>query len=469
MTSSRDDAGPPPVVSSPAPSEVEGRAQALRTENLAIVFTDIVGYTARTSRQTREENARLLAEHDRLLLPIVRAFGGRRIKSIGDALLLAFRSPTDSVLCGMAMQDRLARHAAGSAEAERLVIRVAINLGEVRLERGDIFGEPVNVAARLEHETPPGEVWLTDAVQLSMNRAEVGLEEVGTRELRGVSQPVRIHRVRRIDGPLPFGGVALARAEASAPLVDRWLNGAAVLEPALRSAAAARTLLATLRSPLMARVLVGLAVVLAVLGGTAVVRATRPLGRAERALTRGDATAALSILEALERTPEVLALRGRALAQDRRPGEALSAWEEAAKSDPTVVAAGPILTTLVDELGGSRSQAAGDLLAKLGAPGKRALVEATRSDAYRKRWAAVDALRRIHAEDAVDLRDLYLADLRVRDCNVVVRAAGKLADLGDERAVDPLREIAQRKAVLGLTDACEAPAARAALKRLEKR
>ena len=150
-------------------------------------------------------------------------------------------------------------------------------------------------------------------------------------------------------------------------------------------------------------------------------------------------------------------------------GEALSAWEEAAKSDPTVVAAGPILTTLVDELGGSRSQAAGDLLAKLGAPGKRALVEATRSDAYRKRWAAVDALRRIHAEDAVDLRDLYLADLRVRDCNVVVRAAGKLADLGDERAVDPLREIAQRKAVLGLTDACEAPAARAALKRLEKR
>jgi hypothetical protein len=251
--------------------------------------------------------------------------------------------------------------------------------------------------------------------------------------------------------------------------VDRLLNSGAVLEPALRSAAAARTLLATLRSPLMMRVLVVLAVVLAVLGGGAAVRATRPIGRAERALTRGDSAAALSILEPLERTPEVLALRGRALAQDRRPGEALSAWDEAAKTDPTVLAAGPILTTLVDELGGSRAQAAGDLLAKLGGPGKRALVEATRSDAYRKRWAAVEALRRIHADDAVDLRDVYLADLRVRDCNVVVRAAGKLADLGDERAVELLREIAQRKAVLGLTEACEAPAARAALKRLEKR
>src|SRR5262249_29844654 len=196
---------------------------ALRTENLAIVFTDIVGYTARTSRQTREENARLLAEHDRLLLPIVRAFGGRRIKSIGDALLLTFRSPTDSVLCGIAMQDRLAKHGAELPEGERLGIRGAINLGEVRVERGGVFGEPVNVAARLEHETPPGEVWLTDAVQLSMNRAEVELEEVGTRELRGVSQPVRIHRVRRTDGPLPYGGQALARAESARALLDRVL------------------------------------------------------------------------------------------------------------------------------------------------------------------------------------------------------------------------------------------------------
>jgi len=165
----------------------------------------------------------------------------------------------------------------------------------------------------------------------------------------------------------------------------------------------------------------------------------------------------------------VLALRGRALAQARRPGEALSSWEEAAKLDPSVLEAGPILTTLVDELGGTRAQAAGDLLAKLGGPGRRALVEAARSDAYRKRWAAVDALKRIQADDAVDLRDVYLADLRVRDCNVVVRAAGKLADLGDERAVEPLREIAQRKVLLGLGDACEASAARAALKRLEKR
>ena len=473
MTLPRDDDAPSGSGASPTTADGEARPTALRTENLAIVFTDIVGYTARTSRQTREENARLLAEHDRLLLPIVRAFGGRRIKSIGDALLLTFRSPTDSVLCGMAMQDRLAKHAGEQPESERLVIRVAINLGEVRVERGDVFGEPVNVAARLEHETPAGEVWLTDAVQLSMNRAEVDLEEVGTRELRGVSQPVRIHRVRRAEGPLPYGGGALARAESAPALLDRVLSGGGMLEPALRSAAAAGGMLAALRTAgalrWLRRGLIAVAGIALVVGATAAVRASRPLGRAERALDRGDADAALAVLDAQDRTPEMLAARGRALMLARRPGEAIASWEDAAKVDPGALQTAPILGALSDELGGARGQAAGDLLGKLGAPGRRTLVDATRSDVYRKRWAAVEALRRLHDEDSVDLRELYLADLRVRDCNVVVRAAGKLADLGETRAIEPLREISQRKAVLGLTDACEAPAARAALKKLEKR
>ena len=470
MTLPRDAA--PPGSEAPLP-EAGTRAPAVRTENLAIVFTDIVGYTARTSRQTREENARLLAEHDRLLLPLVRAFGGRRVKSIGDALLLTFRSPTDSVLCGMAMQDRLARHAGEQPGSERLVIRVAINLGEVRVERGDVFGEPVNVAARLEHETPPGEIWLTEAVQLSMNRAEVELEEVGARELRGVSQPVRMYRVRsQTQGPLPFGGAALARAEATPPaLLDRVLGGGAMLEPALRGAGG---WLSTIRDSLRTsrrfrRGLAALGITLLLGAAGAAVQATRPLGRAERALARGDSESALALLEPLDRTAEVLVLRGRAQALAHHPGEALAAWEDAARLDPDALATGPVLALLAEELGGSRAQSAGDLLARTGGPGRRVLLEATRSDSYRRRWAAVEALRRVHADDAVDLREVYLADLQVRDCTVVVRAAGKLADLDEERALEPLRDIAKRKGVLGLTDACEAPAARTALKKLEKR
>ena len=466
----------PDAESLPGPDPTAGepglRPVAVRTENLAVVFTDIVGYTARTGQQSREENARMLAEHDRLLLPLVRAFGGRKVKSIGDALLLTFRSPTDSVLCGMALQDRLARHNASLPEPERLVIRVAISLGEVRLDRGDIFGEPVNVAARVEHETPPGEVWLTDAVQLSMNRAEVPLAEVGTRELKGISQPVRIWRVERTEAPLPFGGHALARAESSRSLVDRLLPPGGLADELTRLSPAAwvRGLPAFLwGTPARRRILLGVGLSLILAAALIGLSALRPLSRAERALARGDADRALQLLEGKGRSAETLALRGRALALDRRPSEALSAWEDAAKLDPASLDRPEILDVLEEELGGPRSQAAADLLSRIGSPGVRQLVSATRSDSYRRRWAAVDALKRIHQEDSVDLRAVYLADLKVKDCSVVTRAAGKLADLGDTRAIEPLREVAQRKGLLGLTEACEAPAARAALKRLEKR
>lgn len=414
----------------------------------------------------------MLAEHDRLLLPLVRAFGGRRVKSIGDALLLTFRSPTDSVLCGMALQDCLAQRNAALPEGERLVIRVAISLGEVRVERGDVFGEPVNVAARVEHETPPGEIWLTEAVQLSMNRAEAPLQEVGTRELKGISQPVRIYCVQRAQRGLPFGGQALARAEASRSLLDRVLPPGGLAEDLKRLSPTnwVRALPALLwGTPARRGISFGVALVTIVALALIGLAALRPLARAERALARGDADRALQLLNGTDQTAGTLALRGRALALDRRPSEALSTWEDAAKLDPAALDRPEILGALEEELGGTRSQSAGDLLGRIGPPGVRRLVSATRSDNYRRRWAAVDALKRIHQDDSVDLRDVYLADLRVKDCNAVSRAAGKLADLGDTRAIEPLREVAQRKGLFGLTEACEAPAARAALKKLEKR
>src|SRR5215472_10046765 len=283
--SAHPDVEPTPEAEPPAP-ETEQRSVAVRTENLAVVFTDIVGYTARTGRQSREENARMLAEHDRLLLPLVRAFGGRKVKSIGDALLLTFRSPTDSVLCGMALQDCLARHNASLPEAERLVIRVAISLGEVRLDRGDIFGEPVNVAARVEHETPAGEVWLTDAVQLSMNRAEVPLIEVGTRELKGITQPVRVWRVQRAESGLPFGGQALARAESSRSLLDRVLPPGGLAGDLQRLQ---RLPALFWSNPARRRILAGAGLALIVALSLVGISALGPLSRAERALNRGDA------------------------------------------------------------------------------------------------------------------------------------------------------------------------------------
>src|SRR5512146_2730632 len=98
----------------------------MRTENLAVMLTDMKGFTAATSRQSRAENARMLAFQDALLLPVVRAFGGRRVKTIGDAYLVLFDAPTAALLCGMAIQDRLWDYDRRVPEEERIEVRVVL-------------------------------------------------------------------------------------------------------------------------------------------------------------------------------------------------------------------------------------------------------------------------------------------------------------------------------------------------------
>jgi class 3 adenylate cyclase len=174
---------------------------SLKTENLAIVLTDIVGYTEATQNQSRLDNARLLATHNRILFPIIRRYKGRHVKSIGDALLLVFRSPTDAMLCAMAMQDALFEYNRNAPKDQQIHIRVAASLGEVRVTRNDVFGEAVNITSRIESITPADEVYLSEAVYMAMNKAEVPAQEVGWRELKGVSAPIRVFNIPRFATP----------------------------------------------------------------------------------------------------------------------------------------------------------------------------------------------------------------------------------------------------------------------------
>jgi class 3 adenylate cyclase len=202
-----------------------------QTENLTVMFTDIVGFTERTSRQSRAQNRAMLRDHNHVLLPLVARFGGRRVKSMGDSLMLGFRSPTDAVRCGMAMHDALAEYNFRKPETDQLHIRVAINVGEVRVDGSDIFGEAVNVASRVEGLTPPDQIYFTEAVYLSMNKAEVPCTFAGKHKLKGIPEPVKLftvppRQVQRLvpggedlgnaPGELPFGGMHRA-----APTVGR--------------------------------------------------------------------------------------------------------------------------------------------------------------------------------------------------------------------------------------------------------
>lgn len=169
----------------------------IKTENLCILFTDIAGFTEASTNLSREANERLLRTHNELLLPVVRGFKGRHVKSIGDALLLTFRSPTDAMLCAMAMQDTLHGYNIDREEREQIHVRIAASLGEVRVTKNDIFGDPVNLTSRIEGITPPDEIYLSEAVYLAMNKAEVPVREVGFREVKGLSAPVKIFCIPR--------------------------------------------------------------------------------------------------------------------------------------------------------------------------------------------------------------------------------------------------------------------------------
>lgn len=187
----------------------------MRTANLAIVFTDIKGFTERTSRQTLEQNERLLKTHNELLAPLFKSLGGRIVKTIGDAFMVTFESPTSAVLAGIAVQDALWKYNQSAVGDEQLHVRVAINVGEVRLEGNDVFGEPVNIAARVEGIAEADEVTFTEAVYLSMNRAELAAEEVGRFDLKGIPEPVRLFRVSRVStqpGEAPYGNKGLTKA-----------------------------------------------------------------------------------------------------------------------------------------------------------------------------------------------------------------------------------------------------------------
>jgi len=163
-------------------------------ENLTIMFTDIVGFSDLVAKLPRLESEKLLEKHDRILMKIIRRFGGKTIKSIGDSFLVIFRSPTDAVLCGMAMHDALWDANQQANTRHPIVIRVALNTGEVRLTRSDVFGDAVNIASRVEQITPANAVYLTEAVYLSMSKAEMHLERIDSFRFKGVSDEVNVYQ-----------------------------------------------------------------------------------------------------------------------------------------------------------------------------------------------------------------------------------------------------------------------------------
>lgn len=170
----------------------------METRNLAIMLTDIKGFTSKTASFSRARTQELLTRHRELVLPVMEKFRGRLVKTIGDAFLVVFNSPTDAVICGMQVQDTLKAYNADKDPQDKIEIRIAINAGEVAVhDDGDIYGDPVNITSRLESIAEAGEVFFTEAVYLAMNKTEVPSSEIGYRQFKGIPEKIKVFRVLR--------------------------------------------------------------------------------------------------------------------------------------------------------------------------------------------------------------------------------------------------------------------------------
>lgn len=465
--------GPSSTLSTPS----SGSTLLGKPQNLTVMLTELQGYTERTSRQTHEQNTRMLERHDGLLPPLVHDYGGRLVQKRGSALLAVFPSPTNAVLCGMAMQDRLWRHNQRCAPEELLPVRICLHTGEVLVTRDAVLGEPAEVVKVVELAAQAGEVTFTESVNLARSRVEGDCDPCGGVPMPGSGEPLRLYRCRRAEEGLPFGGQD--EVSLRPPLKMR-------LEPVLRPMHAAwgRVEEAALWVGALARAnplrAVGVSLgVVAVLGlGTLeAVRRSNPIFQA-RALLEANRPE-----ETLKRLSDVTAeekkdvavqqLRARALHGLKRHEEEYSVLGglEAQARDTLEDA---VLNGLAEDFGeDEKDQGLRKLLATF--PKERVQKHfeslADESSSSPRQWGALRYLEAVQSTDGLDLVKLYTRSLESTNCGVRARAARRLAALGDTSAVSALEQLSKLprdKAVLGPKN-CGQDEAEDALRALKKK
>lgn len=166
----------------------------------AIMFTDIVGYTALMGND-EQKAFELLRQNREIQKPIIEEFGGRWIKELGDGVMVSFSSVSHAVYAAIKIQQSC--QASGSFE-----LRIGIHQGEVVFENDDVFGDPVNIASRLQSLAPPSGIYVSKSVQKDIaNKTNIQFEYVGTERLKNVKEPVEVFKIitagKEADGQNP--------------------------------------------------------------------------------------------------------------------------------------------------------------------------------------------------------------------------------------------------------------------------
>jgi TolB-like protein/class 3 adenylate cyclase/DNA-binding SARP family transcriptional activator/Tfp pilus assembly protein PilF len=205
----RETAGPPHlsiVATAPprTPAEVPMASGRIERKLAAIVAADVAGFSRLMAADEESTVTRLKAHRQALIDPKIAEHGGRIIKTTGDGMLAEFASVVDAVRCVVEIQRGMLERNADVAAEARIDFRVGINIGDVIVDGDDIYGDGVNVAARLEGLAEPGGVLVAGVVRDQVrDKLSVSFEDLGDREVKNIPRPVRAYRIRLSDDPRP--------------------------------------------------------------------------------------------------------------------------------------------------------------------------------------------------------------------------------------------------------------------------
>src|SRR3984893_182484 len=184
----------------------------------AILEADVAGYSRLMHTEEEATHARVTALLTNTVMPAIAEHGGRVVKHTGDGLLADFPSAVDAVRAAMVFQDSVYKLSIDDAQDRRILFRVGINIGDVIVEAHDIFGDGVNIAARLEGMAEPGGICISSSASDQV-RGKVAIEfaDMGVQNLKNIARPVRVYAVVREGLGPPTKNASSTQSRVSAP------------------------------------------------------------------------------------------------------------------------------------------------------------------------------------------------------------------------------------------------------------
>jgi adenylate cyclase len=162
----------------------------------AILAADVVGYGRLMGADEEGTLERLKAHRGELIDPKIAEHHGRIVKTTGDGMLVEFASVVDAVRCAVEVQERMVERNADVACDQRITFRVGVNLGDIIIEGDDIYGDGVNIAARLEAMAEPGSICISaTGWEHARGKVPFGADDVGEHQLKNIERPVRVFRI----------------------------------------------------------------------------------------------------------------------------------------------------------------------------------------------------------------------------------------------------------------------------------